>query len=116
MHLLYVTVPSREEALSLARALVQEKLVACVNVSQEQVSFYEWEGVLQSSSEVVMIGKCASGQVAKTIDRIRELHSYQCPCILSMPVQTGNKAFITWVEQCYEGNDSSLPSSCGEDG
>lgn len=96
MQLLYATFASRDEALKVARTLVEEHLVACANVVDGATSIYRWEGKVEEQPEAVMFAKTALGE--KAAQRIKTLHSYELPCVLLLPVEGGNADFIRWVE------------------
>lgn len=96
--LLYVTVPNREEAESIAEVLVRERLAACVNIHGPTTSVYEWNGQLQRDTELVLIIKTQARLGDRVTDRVVELHSYECPCVLNLPVQAGLSAYLEWVE------------------
>lgn len=96
--LIYVTAPSRDEALSLARTLVEERLIACANVLDGMTSVYWWEGRVQQEPEAVMICKTRSDLAEAVITRVKELHSYACPCVVAMPISAGNQAFLAWID------------------
>ncbi len=91
----YVTNPSKEEALSLANDLLSEKLIACANL-MPITSCYVWEGKTQNDDEVVMIAKTRSELFEKVRHRIEEKHPYDVPCITRIPV-SANEAFFNWV-------------------
>lgn len=97
-HLVYITAASKAEALSMARTLVEEKLVACANIVSEVTSIYRWENAVQESPEVIMIAKTIASQVPRVVERVKQLHNYECPCIVAIPVTEGNRAFFEWVE------------------
>ena len=86
------------EAHTIAKRLVEEKLVACVNILSTVKSFYIWQGELQEDQEVVMIAKTTSARMPAVIDRVKALHSYECPCIVSLPTNDGNADFLEWVK------------------
>lgn len=94
---LYVTVPNREEALTLAHRLVQERLVACGNVLGSLTSVYEWKGQLEQSDEVVLLLKTRAELVGETMRRVAELHSYECPCIAELPLGAVHDPFAAWI-------------------
>ncbi|OAN43912.1 dihydroorotate dehydrogenase [Paramagnetospirillum marisnigri] len=96
--LIYVTASGREEALNLARVLVESRLVACANVLDGATSLYWWEGKVAEEREAVMICKTRSALVQAVIHRLKELHSYDCPCVVVMPIATGNPDFLAWVD------------------
>lgn len=95
--LLYITVSTRTEAEHLARILLEEKHVACVNILQHSISLYIWEGKLEEAEEVVLIAKTTSKAKQAAIDRIAELHSYDCPCILAFDTATAHPPFAQWI-------------------
>ena len=97
MQLLYATFAHKEEALKIARVLVEEHLVACANIVDGATSIYRWEGTIEEQPEVAMFAKTAHPEQA--IARIKTLHSYALPCVLTLPVQGGNPEFIEWVEK-----------------
>ena len=96
---LYVTHPSREEAVRLARLLVEEKLVACASVSQPVTSVYAWEGAILEDTEVVLTAKTQSHLFDRVRARVTELHPYDCPCILALPIEAGNAPYLAWMKQ-----------------
>lgn len=98
MRLLYITFPNRDMARKTAHALVNEKLVACVNILNNITSIYSWQGEIQEEQEVLMIAKTSDAMTGAVIQRTKELHSYDCPCVISVKIDDGNKDFLKWVE------------------
>jgi periplasmic divalent cation tolerance protein len=95
--LVYVTAASDEQARAIAGALVAERLAACANLLPGMTSMFWWEGRLQEESEVTIILKTRNDLIERLTDRVRELHSYDCPCIVALPITGGNKSFIDWI-------------------
>jgi len=95
---LYITASSDDEAALLARTLVAERLIACANLVPGVQSFYWWEGQVQDDTEVLVIGKTRAGLVDQVIARVKELHSYDCPCVVALPITAGNEDYISWIE------------------
>ena len=95
----YVTASSRQEALSIGRAVVGERLAACANILDGMISIYWWERSLQEEGEASLILKTRSDLVERLTERIRELHSYACPCVVAMPIAAGNPAYLEWIIQ-----------------
>ncbi len=93
----YMTFASADEAGKIGQELVTTGLAACVNILPHMSSIYLWDGQLQQDSEVVMIAKTTAERVAELIDRVRSLHSYSVPCIVSLPVEDGHRPFLEWV-------------------
>ncbi len=96
--LLYATFAGKEEALSIAHKLLEEKLIACANVLDGGASIYRWQGEVQQASEVILFAKTTEAQAEKAASRIKELHSYELPCVLILPVESGLPEFMEWVE------------------
>lgn len=96
--ILYVTFASKEEAVSVAHKLLAEKLIACANIFDGSTSIYRWQGEVQQANEAILFAKTTDKQAQKAVDRIKELHSYDLPCVLILPVEAGLPAFMGWVE------------------
>ncbi|MFH0726437.1 MAG: divalent-cation tolerance protein CutA [Pseudomonadota bacterium] len=96
--LIYITAGTLEEAQKIGRTLVEERLVACVNILDNVTSLYWWEGKIQNDREVILIAKTTRNMVRQVIERVKLIHSYACPCIVSFSVDAGNPAFLSWVE------------------
>ena len=93
----YMTAGSLDEARSIGRDLVESGLAACVNIIGQVQSMYIWNGKVQDDTEAVLIAKTTSLRLPELIARVRALHSYDCPCIVSLPVCGGNPDFLDWV-------------------
>lgn len=100
--LIYVTTGSRAEAEHIAKTVVTEKLAACANIMDGVTSIYEWEDKLCRGKEAVLILKTSAERVDALIERIKQLHSYDCPCVVSLPIESGNPGFLSWVEESVE--------------
>ncbi len=97
MALIYFTAGQRDEVVRIGRALVAERLAACVNVLGEITSIYRWEGAVQQDAEAAAIVKTTADLVERVIDRVKELHTYDCPAVLSWPIAQGNPDFLKWI-------------------
>ncbi len=95
--LLYITASGPEEAERLGRTLVEERLAACANIIPGMRSIYWWQGTLETAAETVLILKTREELVAAATGRVKALHSYSCPCVLSLPVAAGNPAYLQWL-------------------
>jgi periplasmic divalent cation tolerance protein len=91
------SLPDRAAAVKVARALVERRLAACVNVLAECVSIYRWKGGIEDAGEVPVLIKTRAGRYAEVEAAIRELHPYELPEIVSVPVQGGSEAYLRWV-------------------
>ncbi len=96
--LLYLTAASRDDALRIARALVQERLIACANVIDAASSVYWWQGKVEETREAVLIAKTDARNVEQITARVLELHSYENPAVVAVPIVGGNRDYLTWVE------------------
>ena len=94
----YMTAGSIEEAKNIGQKLVEQNLAACVNLLENMISIYKWEDKLEEGQEVVMIAKTRKALMAKLIETVKNHHSYDCPCILELPIQGGNPDFLIWIE------------------
>ena len=94
---IYMTAKNRSQARRIGRALVAEKLAACVNILDGMNSFYFWEGKLCDEREVVMVAKTTEAILPRLVARVKQLHSYSVPCIAAMPIVGGNRDFLSWI-------------------
>ena len=97
VRLVYMTAGSREEARKVGRALLESNLAACVNIVDNMNSMYMWEGEMQDDQEVILIAKTVTRRIPALIEKINAVHSYDCPCALSIPVEDGNPEFLAWI-------------------
>ena len=97
VRLIYMTTGSKAEAEKIGRALIESQLAACVNIIDNMRSLYMWENKLQDDREVILIAKTVNGHLAALIEKVKSMHSYDCPCIVSIPVEDGNPAFLKWI-------------------
>lgn len=95
---IYMTAGDKAEAQKIAGELVASKLAACVNILDNMNSIYMWQGEIQEDSEVVMIAKTTRACVPQLVEKVKSLHSYECPCIVSLPVLEGHRPFLDWIE------------------
>ena len=99
VEVVFVTAPDGEVALLLARALVEERLAACVNVVPQVRSVYRWEGAVEEDEETLLVAKTTARRVADLTARVRELHPYDLPETLALPASGagGSDAYLDWV-------------------
>ena len=97
-NLVYVTIGSRDEALALARAVVEARLAACGNVLPGMTSVYRWQGAIEEGDEVVLILKTRSALLERLIAFVKDRHGYACPCVVALPIIAGNPAFLSWID------------------
>ncbi|MCG6906329.1 MAG: divalent-cation tolerance protein CutA [Desulfobacteraceae bacterium] len=95
--IVYMTAGDLAEARRIGRTLVEERLAACVNIIDGMRAVYRWEGELQEGQEVVVIAKTVAAKVDALVARVKALHSYECCCVLALPVTAGNPPFLDWI-------------------
>jgi len=96
-NLIYITAGSMDEARTIAKELVSNRLAACANIIENMNSLYWWNGEVQDDREVILIAKTVESLVPELIDTVKSMHSYECPCIVSLPIIDGNPAFLEWI-------------------
>lgn len=99
MLIVFCTLPDRDTAQRIARALVEESLVACVNLLPGVESIYRWEGVIETSQEVLALMKTTEPTYAKLEARLKELHPYDVPEIVGVPVSLVQPGYAQWVAE-----------------
>ncbi|CAN5187907.1 divalent-cation tolerance protein CutA [soil metagenome] len=104
--MLYVTTRNRDEARRIGEIIVKERLCACVNIINNMESVYWWDGQIQSNTESILIVKTTGSFVDSITDRIKKMHSYDVPCVISLPLSPGegNREYIEWIEECVSNN------------
>jgi len=95
----YVTCASRSQATDIGRTLVEERLAACANVLPGMASHYVWQGVLQRDREYALLLKTRAALFADLEVRVRELHSYDVPCIVAWPLAAVSEPYARWVAE-----------------
>jgi periplasmic divalent cation tolerance protein len=93
------TVPSPELAELIARALVEERLAACVQVQGPVSSTYRWEGEVQQATEWYCHAKTTPARLDQVIERIRRLHPYATPEIIALPLAGGLPEYLGWIAE-----------------
>ena len=97
VNLVYMTAGNMEEARKIGKEIVSQRLAACVNIIDNMNSFYWWEGELQDDKEVIIIAKTREELVPELTQKVKSLHSYDCPCVVSIPLIDGNPDFLKWI-------------------
>ena len=95
--LVATNMPDRETALRLARALVDDRLAACVNVMAGCASVFRWDGAIDETNEVPVLIKTRAARYPEVEARIRELHPYELPEIIAVPIVHGLPEYLEWV-------------------
>jgi len=96
--LVLITVATEDEAERIARALLEDRLIACANIVPKIRSFYRWKGRLCDDQESLMLLKTVRVHFSKIKERVKKLHSYEVPEIISFSLEDGSEAYLKWVE------------------
>jgi periplasmic divalent cation tolerance protein len=101
--LVLTTVGSEDQAITIARALIEDRLAACVNVLPEMTSVYRWEGAVQEDRERQLIIKTTRPALDAVRERVHALHGYDLPEFLVLPVDSGSERYLQWIEESTGG-------------
>ncbi|MCW5746479.1 MAG: divalent-cation tolerance protein CutA [Alphaproteobacteria bacterium] len=93
----YVTASDAAEAERIGEAVVDERLAACANILDGMRSIFRWQGSVQKGQEAILILKTREDLLDALKERIAELHSYELPCIVALPIAAGHEPFLDWV-------------------
>jgi periplasmic divalent cation tolerance protein len=97
-----MTASNREEAVKIVRTLLEERLIACANIMDAVSSFFWWKGKIEEEKEVLVIMKSHENLFKKLSKRVTELHSYDVPEILALPIVDGSPSYLDWLKGCLE--------------
>ena len=95
----YVTASNEDEASKIAKALVETKLAACVNIVKGIRSIYSWQGKIEDEPEALMIVKTQKKHFSALSAKVRELHSYTVPEIIALPIIEGSEDYLKWLNE-----------------
>ncbi len=99
---LLITAGSIEEAQRISRALLEQKKVACVNIVPQISSLFWWQGKIDSESEVLLLAKTKASKLPEILDLVREIHSYDVPEVIALPILDGNREYLEWIDKEIE--------------
>ena len=99
LRVVLLTAPDAGCAERLARALVEERLAACVNTVPGVRSFYRWEGRVEDAAEILLVVKTRADRTAALAARVRELHPYELPEVLELAAAGGSAEYLDWVRK-----------------
>jgi periplasmic divalent cation tolerance protein len=97
--IVFITAPKEAEAAKIARALVEERLAGCVNIVKGIRSVYRWQGKVEDEKEVLLIAKTKKKLFRALEKKVKALHSYEVPEIISLPVVGGSADYIKWLRE-----------------
>jgi periplasmic divalent cation tolerance protein len=95
----YLTAKNKDQALVLAKALLEKRLIACANIFAGVDSVYRWEGKVEVAEEAVLVVKTNQDLQSQIITVVKALHSYEIPCVVFYPLTAGNPDYLKWVNE-----------------
>ena len=99
MALIYITTSNEEEAMNIGEIIVKERLAPCCNVISDMKSIYWWEGNLEKDTEGILIFKTLEKNVDNIIKRVKEVHTYDNPCIIALPILNVSDSYLSWLKK-----------------
>ena len=95
--LIYITTDTPDNAHLIGKALVEEGLAACANILAPMTAIFRWDGRVKEERETALLVKTTEQQVDALTKRVVALHTFSCPCVVSIPIDGGNSAFLRWI-------------------
>lgn len=95
--IVYITVPSPEEGKKIAKALVEKRLAACVNIVPGLRSIYHWQEKICDEKELLLIAKTRDSLFERLEHEVKSIHSYKVPEIIALPIVKGSKEYLDWI-------------------
>jgi periplasmic divalent cation tolerance protein len=99
-----ITASSSEEAQRIAQSLLNHKKAACVNIVPGVTSLFWWKGKIDSAQECLLIVKTKASALDQVISLVKQIHSYQVPEVVALPIVGGNDEYLEWIRDEVEGN------------
>lgn len=96
--IILVTTSSEEEGREIAQALIEKKLAACVNLIKDIESIYRWKGKILDEREVLILIKTRKKLYKSVEGEVKKLHSYEVPEIIALPIISGSKDYLYWID------------------
>lgn len=95
----FITASTEDEAVLIARALVETRLAGCVNIIRNIRSIYSWQGKIEDETEVLMVVKTRKSLFESLTEKVKGLHSYSVPEIIALPITDGSEAYLEWLTE-----------------
>ena len=95
----YITTQTKAEAKEIATVLLEEGLIACANILPSAESYFVWDGEIQKDKEIIIIIKTRQKHEDKIIKTVKQIHSYEVPCITFTSIDYGNTDYLKWIDQ-----------------
>ena len=100
--IMLMTTSNKKEAESIIKQLLEERLIACANIVDSVSSLFWWKHRIEQENETLVIMKSSEKLFRKLIEKIQELHSYEAPEILALPIVAGSKSYFDWLKNSLE--------------
>ena len=97
------TTASKQEAENIAQHLLQERLIACANITVPVASLFHWNDKLEKAEEHLVFMKTRKDLFEKLSETVKKLHSYEVPEIIALPIVDGSKEYLAWLDSCLVG-------------
>lgn len=97
--IIFTTTETEKEAEKIANALLEDRIAACVNIIPKIQSRYWWQGKIEKSEETLLLIKTKENLVSRVEERIKSLHSYECPEVVAIEISEGSADYLDWIEQ-----------------
>lgn len=99
LRLVYITTKNKDEARNIGKAIIENRLAACVNIIDGMESMYHWKGNIETDNETILIAKTPYHNINDLTKLVKKLHSYECPCIITLTIteQEGNEEYLKWL-------------------
>ena len=101
-YVFFVTVPNLEEGKKIAKILVENKLVACVNIIQNIFSIYRWKGKIEENNEHLLLIKTTEEKSDLIIQKINEIHSYEIAECVGLKIEKGSQKYLNWINKVVD--------------
>lgn len=95
----FITTGTGEEARKVGQALIEQRAAACVNIVSNITSIFRWQEVLQTDQEHLLIVKTRASKVKEIVRLVKEVHSYEVPEVIALPVIGGNQEYLEWISE-----------------
>ena len=100
--LVIVTTANKEEAVKIVRSLLKERLIACANILGPVSSRFWWQGKIDEAKEFMVFMKSSKNLFERLSERVREIHSYDVPEIIALPIIEGSPPYLDWLKSCLQ--------------